>query len=136
VRDASGKPLGRHEGIHAFTIGQRRGTGVAAGRRLYVSRIEPATAVVTVDDEASLYHGTAHVRSVSYVAGETPSAPLAGEAKIRYLHAPAEAVLTPTAPGEARVVFREPQRAMTPGQSLVLYAGDRVLAGGVIDHVS
>ncbi len=136
IRDAAGTPLARHDGIHAFTIGQRRGTGVAAGRRLYVSRIEPGTATVVVDDEAALYRSTARLSRVNYLDGETPAGPLAGAAKIRYLHAPAAAELMPGASGEAEVRFGEPQRAMTPGQSLVLYAGDRVLAGGVIDHVA
>jgi tRNA-specific 2-thiouridylase len=136
VRDASGTPLARHEGIHAFTIGQRRGVGVSSGRRLYVSRIEPRTATVVVDDESALYLSTARISRVNYLDGGTPAGTLSGDAKIRYLHAPAAAELRPGAAGEAEIHFQEPQRAMTPGQSLVLYSGDRVLAGGVIDHVA
>ncbi|HEV8128790.1 MAG TPA: tRNA 2-thiouridine(34) synthase MnmA [Candidatus Eisenbacteria bacterium] len=136
VRDASGTPLARHDGIHAFTIGQRRGVGVASGRRLYVSRIEPRTATVVVDDESALYRSTARLSRVNYLDGETPAGALSGDAKIRYLHAAASAQLLPGVPGEAEIRFQDPQRAMTPGQSLVLYSGDRVVAGGVIDHVA
>ena len=140
VRDAAGRPLARHEGIHAFTIGQRRGVNVAAGRRLYVSEIDPATAAVVVDDEAALYRRTARIHRVNYLSGAPPDGPIGGAAKIRYLHAAAPAVLRPggaaAADGTpaAEVTFEEPQRAMTPGQSLVLYEGDRVVAGGLIEH--
>src|SRR5688572_2671002 len=75
VRDASGRSLARHEGIHAFTIGQRRGVNVAAGRRLYVTRIEPDSATVVVDDEASLYRRTARIHRVSYTSGAVPAGP-------------------------------------------------------------
>jgi tRNA-specific 2-thiouridylase len=134
VRDAAGRPLARHEGIHRFTIGQRRGVNVAAGRRLYVSHIEPSTATVVVDDEAALYRRTARIHRVNYLSGAIPEGPVAGSAKIRYLHAPATAVLRPDGAEAAEVSFAEPQRAMTPGQSLVLYDGDRVVAGGLIEH--
>lgn len=138
VRDASGRALGRHDGVHGFTVGQRRGVHVAAGRRLYVTRIEAATGTVVVDDEAALYQSTARIARVNYLSGVAPAGSMEGAAKIRYLHPPAAATLTPAAPGQADVHFREPQRAMTPGQSLVLYdaAGDQVLAGGIIEHVS
>jgi len=136
VRDASGRALRAHEGIHAFTVGQRRGLGVASGERLYVTRIDAASGDVQVDREQSLFHVEASIARVSFPSGVLPSGPLRGQAKIRYLHEPASAVLTPLAGGEARIRFDEPQRAMTPGQSLVLYDEDRVVAGGVIESVS
>jgi tRNA-specific 2-thiouridylase len=136
VRDASGRALGRHEGVHGFTVGQRRGVNVAAGRRLYVTRIEAATGTVVVEEEAALYRHEARIARVNYLSGEAPPGAIEGAAKIRYLHAPAAATLTPTGLGVARVRFRDPQRAMTPGQSLVLYDGDRVVAGGIIDDVA
>jgi len=135
VRDASGRALARHSGVHGFTIGQRRGVPVAVGERVYVSRIDPETAAVTVDREASLYRRRARIGRVRYPDGAAPPSPLLGAAKIRYLHAAARAVLEP-GPGEsALVAFEEPQRALTPGQSLVLYVGDRVAAGGIIEEV-
>ena len=135
VRDASGRVLKRHDGIHAFTVGQRRGVNVSAPERLYVTGIEPATGVVTVDREEALYRRHARIARVNYLAGAPPSGPLRGAGKIRYLHAASPAVLAPAGPDEADVTFDAPQRAMTPGQSLVLYDGDRVLAGGVIESV-
>ena len=135
VRDASGRALARHEGIHAFTVGQRRGVNVSAAERLYVTRIEPATGTVTVDREESLYRSGATIARVNYVAGAVPASPIRGLGKIRYLHAASPATLSPKGPDEAEVVFDAPQRAMTPGQSLVLYDGDRVVAGGVIERV-
>ena len=136
VQDASGRTLGRHGGVHGFTVGQRRGLNVAAGRRLYVTRIEAQTGTVVVDDETALYQSEARISRVNYPSGEIPQGPVAGAAKIRYLHTPAAAVLTPETSVTGRVRFAEPQRAMTPGQSLVLYDGDRVVAGGIIQDVS
>lgn len=136
IQDPSGRALGRHEGVHGFTIGQRRGVNVAAGRRLYVTRLEPESGTVVVDDEEALYHRDARIGRVNYLSGSAPAGPVAGAAKIRYLHPPAAAVLTPLEAGMADVRFETPQRAMTPGQSLVLYDGDRVVAGGILSHVS
>lgn len=136
VQDAAGRTLARHDGIHAFTVGQRRGLNVPSDSRLYVTRIEPGTGVVTVDREEALYKRAARIARVSYPSGETPAGPVAGRAKIRYLHEAAPALLAPAGPGLADVTFETPQRAMTPGQSLVLYDGDRVVAGGVIERVS
>lgn len=136
VRDAAGRALGRHDGVHGFTVGQRRGVNVAAGRRLYVTRIEAGTGTVVVEEEAALYHREARIGRVNYLSGTVPESTIEGAAKIRYLHAPAPASLTPSDPDRAEVRFQEPQRAMTPGQSLVLYEGDRVVAGGIIQDVS
>lgn len=137
VRDAStGRALRTHDGIHAFTIGQRRGLQVSAGDRRYVTRIDAATGTVEVGNEESLLRREATLARVSYTAGVTPREPLEGRGKIRYAHEPAAAVWTPLADARASVRFGEPQRALTPGQSLVLYDGERVVAGGVIEEVS
>jgi tRNA-specific 2-thiouridylase len=135
VVDASGRVLARHAGIHAFTVGQRRGVPVATGERVFVSRIDAAAGTVTVDREESLYRRRARITRVGYPGGSRPPGSLRGEAKIRYRHDAAPATLTPEGEEAALVVFDAPQRAITPGQSLVLYDGDRVLAGGVIDEV-
>jgi len=149
IRDAEGRDRRQHDGIHAFTVGQRRGVDVSAEIPLYVTRIDAATGTVEVGPEGALYHHEARVARVSYptplaetcaVVGRNamPDGPLEslrGAAKIRYAHPPAAATWTPRGVDEAHVRFDEPQRALTPGQSLVLYEGDRVVAGGVIDHV-
>ncbi|HZI88862.1 MAG TPA: tRNA 2-thiouridine(34) synthase MnmA [Candidatus Polarisedimenticolia bacterium] len=135
LRDGSGTILGTHDGIHSFTIGQRRGLGVATGSRVYVSAIDATTGTVTVDREEALLKRTARVARVSYPSGSPPSGETMLQGKIRYLHTPARATLTPGPDRTATVTFQEPQRAMTPGQSLVLYDGDRVAAGGVIEEV-
>ncbi len=136
IRDGAGRLLGAHEGIHAFTVGQRRGVPVATGERVYVTAIDPASGRVTVGREEALYARTARLSRVSYPSGEAPGGALRGRGKIRYLHEPSPATLEPEGPDAARVVFDEPQRAITPGQSLVLYDGDRVAAGGVIESAS
>jgi len=136
VRDASGRALGTHSGVHSFTIGQRRGLNISSSSRLYVSAIDAATGTVTADREEALLKSRARISRVSYTSGERPSGPREVLGKIRYLHVPAPAVLTPGEGDAATVTFAEPQRAMTPGQSLVLYDGERVLAGGVIEEVA
>jgi len=136
VKDGEGRPLGRHAGVHGFTVGQRRGVNVAGGRRLYVTRLLPETGTVIVEEEAALYHRASTIGRVNYLSGAAPSGPLEGVAQIRSRHTPAAATLTPRGADAADVRFGEPQRALTPGQSLVLYDGDRVVAGGVIDHVA
>jgi tRNA-specific 2-thiouridylase len=135
VRDASGRALRSHDGIHSFTIGQRRGLSISSGSRVYVSGIDAATGTVTVDREAALLKRRARISRVSYTSGILPTTPREVLGKIRYLHVPAPAVLTPGEGDTATVAFAEPQRAMTPGQSLVLYEGERVVAGGVIEEV-
>lgn len=135
VRDGSGRSLGTHEGIHSFTIGQRRGLKIAAGERVYVRSIDAETGIVVVGDERELYRRTARLERMSYTSGSPPSSALHCLGKIRYLHSPAPARLAPGEGETATIRFDEPQRAMTPGQSLVLYDGDRVLAGGIIGEV-
>ena len=134
VRGADGRAWREHDGIHAFTVGQRRGVEVSAGVPLYVTRIDAATGTVEVGPEEALYARDVRVTRVAYPTPPAAAAatPLRGAAKIRYAHAAAPATWTPRGDGGADVRFDEPQRALTPGQSLVLYDGDRVVAGGVI----
>lgn len=135
VQDASGRVLAEHAGVHGFTIGQRRGVPVATGERVFVTRIDRDTATVTVGREDALYRRRARIGRTNYPDGFPPSGALRGAARIRYLHSPAPATLTAEPGDRALVTFDAPQRAITPGQSLVLYEGDRVRAGGVIDEV-
>lgn len=131
VIDAEGTVLGRHEGLPHYTIGQRRGLGIAAGHPIYVNRIDPATNTLTVGDADALRCNALVAERVKYLV-DSPDGPFAAQAKIRYLHAAAEVTVTPLSGQQMRVEFAEPQRAVTPGQACVLYDGDVVLGGGWI----
>ncbi len=128
----SGQVLGRHQGVHHFTVGQRRGLGVAAGRPLYVLEIDPASRRVVVGDDSELRRDTCDVRDVNWIAWERPAGPVEATVRIRYRHQPAAAVIEPLGAAGARVRFREAQRAITPGQAAVFYSEDLVLGGGWI----
>jgi tRNA-specific 2-thiouridylase len=142
----SGEVLGRHTGVHHFTIGQRKGLGVAAGKPLYVVQIEPSTHRVVVGDQAELLRDTCTVRNVNWIAWDRLEGPVEAMVKIRYRHEPAAATIEPlpVIDGDAaglgstsanscvRVRFHAPQRAITPGQAAVFYSGERVLGGGWI----
>jgi tRNA-specific 2-thiouridylase len=128
----SGQVIGRHAGVHHFTVGQRRGLGVAAGRPLYVLQIDPASRRVVVGDDNELRRDTCEVRDVNWIAWEQPAEPVEALVRIRYRHQPAPAVIEPLSGGAARVRFHTPQRAITPGQAAVFYAGEGVLGGGWI----
>jgi tRNA-specific 2-thiouridylase len=128
----SGEVLGRHNGVQNFTVGQRRGLGVAAGRPLYVLEIDPASRRVTVGEEDELRRDRCDVRDVNWIAWERPAGPVEASVRIRYRHEPADAVIEPQSDGSAKIRFREPQRAITPGQAAVFYSGEEVLGGGWI----
>jgi tRNA-specific 2-thiouridylase len=128
----SGQVLGRHSGVHNFTVGQRRGIGIAAARPLYVIEIDPSSRRVTIGDETELRRDTCEVCNINWIAWENPSEPIEAMVRIRYRHEPAEAVIEPRNDGSAQVRFRAPQRAITPGQAAVFYSGDEVLGGGWI----
>ena len=133
IRDREGRELGRHDGVHRFTIGQRKGLGLSTGIPLYVVDIDAETADVTVGPKSDLERDTLTASRVNWIAGDTPAAPLRARARIRYRHHEAPATITPLADDRARVVFDEPQSAITPGQAVVFYDGDVCLGGGWID---
>ncbi len=138
IRDTAGRVLGEHDGYERFTVGQRKGLGVAAGSRRYVLEIVPATHEVIVGDKEGLLANGLLASRVNWLLAEPPAPggahpPLACTVKIRYRHAGAPAEVTATPDGGARVVFAEPQSAVTPGQAVVFYDGDRVLGGGWIE---
>ncbi len=133
IYDIDGNEIGRHKGIASYTIGQRKRLGISNPSPLYVTKINPAEGSVTVGTEEYLYARRFSAVSLNLFCDNLKS-PGSIEAKIRYRHQPAPAILTLTE-NTAEVVFAEPQRAITPGQSAVFYDGERVIGGGVIDKV-
>ena len=131
IVDAEGNVLGAHEGIQYFTVGQRRGLGLSGGPPRFVIRLEPDTRNVVVGSETDLYQDTLYADPVSWVSRVAPTGPVDVTVKIRYKFAEAPATVTAAGDG-ALVRFREPQRAITPGQAAVFYQGDTVLGGGAI----
>jgi tRNA-specific 2-thiouridylase len=133
IVDAAGNVLAEHGGIENFTVGQRKGLGFAAGRRRYVLRIVPESRAVVVGDRDDLRAAGLTASRVNWLLEGPPVGPLACMAKIRYRHPAAPATVTALPDGGARVVFAEPQNAVTPGQAVVFYDGPRVLGGGWIE---
>lgn len=130
-----GTEIGRHDGYPFYTIGQRRGLNVAAGEPVFVTGIDAASNTVTVGRASDLLHRRFAVASVNMQKHPHPTAPLPVVAKIRYKDEGAPAVLDPQPDGTLQVVFTEPRRAITPGQSTVWYDGDDVVGGGIIGEV-
>ncbi|RJX32405.1 MAG: tRNA 2-thiouridine(34) synthase MnmA [Desulfurivibrio sp.] len=128
---AGGKKLGGHDGIFHYTIGQRRGLGICDATPYYVIALDAEKKQVIVGKEAELWHRELLVRSVNWLAGAAPRLPVGLAVKIRYRHQAAPAEICRE--GElVRVVFEEPQRAITPGQFAVFYENDEVIGGGEI----
>lgn len=128
-----GAVLGRHSGIYRYTIGQRKGLGIAFGEPRFVTRIDAGRNTVTLGRDADRYTRTVHVRDVNLILYDTLTEPVTVEAKVRYAAKPDRALLTPTGAGTAVLEFENPQRAVTPGQIAVFYVGDYVLGSGIID---
>jgi tRNA-specific 2-thiouridylase len=124
--------VGRHSGVHNFTIGQRKGLGFAAGKPFYVVSIDRENNRVVVGDDESLRTTTCEVQDVNWISLQVPSEPLRASVKIRHKHVPAEATITALDAARVRIVFDTPQRAITSGQGAVFYDGERVLGGGWI----
>jgi tRNA-specific 2-thiouridylase len=133
IRDREGHVLGRHEGVHRFTIGQRKGLGLSTGIPLYVVDIDAESAAVTVGPRDALERDTLTASRVNWIGGDTPSGPIRAHARIRHRHLEAAATITAIDESKAHVAFAEPQTAVTPGQAVVFYDGDVVLGGGWID---
>jgi tRNA-specific 2-thiouridylase len=133
IQDREGHVLGRHDGVHRFTIGQRKGLGLSTGLPLYVVGIDAEDASVTVGPREALERITLTASRVNWMTGETPASPIRASARIRYRHKEAPATITPVGDSRASVAFDSPQSAITPGQAVVFYAGDVVLGGGWID---
>ena len=132
IVDTDGRFLGEHRGYPLYTIGQRKGLGLAAGRPVYVVDIQPDTNTIVVGDDADLRSDRLMADGVNWQSMETPRGEICGQAKIRYRQEATPAVIAPREPGVAQVTFEHPQRAVTPGQSVVFYDGETVLGGGII----
>lgn len=129
----SGTVLGRHSGTASYTVGQRKGLGITWPTPLYVQQIDTKANQVIVGEDDSLYRAEFTASHVNWIAINEPSDTIPAEVKIRYLHQPAAAALRPLADGRVHVVYEKPQRAITPGQTVVFYDGPVVLGGGIID---
>ena len=132
IVDTTGNRLGTHEGICFYTVGQRRGLGVAAAEPLYVVSLEPGTNTVVVGSryDASSIRLTA--QRANWISGEPPAVEFNAGVQVRHRQLPASATIRVTGPDEFEVVFEEPQHGVAPGQAAVLYDGDMVLGGGWI----
>lgn len=131
IVDQAGKRIGTHKGFFNFTVGQRRGTGVYGGNRLYVTELRPAVNEVVLGPLSAACAGTFSVTDLNWLTA-VPAQPFCAAAQIRYRHKPAPCSVTPAAGSCAAVVFEKPEFAVAPGQSVVFYDGDRVLGGGII----
>jgi len=127
-----GVVIGRHSGVHNFTIGQRKGLGFAAGKPLYVLAIDRENNRVVVGDDESLRTTVCEVQEVNWIAHQVSREPVRAAVKIRHKHVPAEATITPLDATRASIAFDVPQRAITSGQGAVFYDSERVLGGGWI----
>jgi tRNA-specific 2-thiouridylase len=132
IRDAHGNVLGRHRGIGAYTVGQRRGLGIAAAAPRYVTAIKPEENAVTVGPRPEIYAAELIAGDLNWISGEAPQETVEVRARVRHRHPEAAATLTPRGEGEYHVEFNKPQPAIAPGQTVVFYRGDTVLGGGII----
>ncbi|MGN0981402.1 MAG: tRNA 2-thiouridine(34) synthase MnmA [Candidatus Limivicinus sp.] len=130
--DGSGAVLGRHKGIIRYTVGQRRGLGISAREPLYVCALSAAENTVTLGSREDLFRAEADAGGFHWIAGEAPAEPFRCRVKLRYRQPEQEATVYPQGQEGVHLRFRQPQRAVTPGQAAVLYDGDTVLGGGTI----
>jgi len=136
IMDVAGNMLGQHRGIPYYTIGQRKGLGVSSIKPLYVVAIDAAKNAVVVGERSDVFASEFTVSDVNWISVAEVTEPFTADVRVRYRHAESEAVITPLPNGFARVVFRLPQMAITPGQTAVFYNGDIVVGGGTIEEVT
>ncbi len=135
ILDKEGKLLGTHQGIWNYTIGQRRGLGISAGKPLYVIDIDSERNIVIAGDEADLYTHELVADELNWIAIEGLDRPMDVKARIRYRHSEADATITPLGNDRVLVEFKMAQRAITPGQTVVFYRGDILIGGGTIERM-
>ena len=129
---SSGAVIGTHAGIHRYTVGQRRGIGIAQSRPLYVLGINTGTNQVVVGNDDELLRNEFTAAGVNWIAAKDSTADVRAEVRVRYRHTAAAATISPMKDARAHITFDEPQRAITPGQATVFYRGDEVVGGGWI----
>ena len=132
ILDKDGNIVGMHGGIAFYTLGQRKGIGSHRGLPKYVIEIDQEKNLIVIGDREDTFGKELIAERVSYVSGEVPQEPLEVKAKVRYNSPEAEAVLHPVEGDKAKVIFKKPQRAITPGQSVVFYKKDEVIGGGIV----
>ncbi|MGE3401835.1 MAG: tRNA 2-thiouridine(34) synthase MnmA, partial [Vicinamibacterales bacterium] len=134
IVDEEGHALGRHDGVHRFTVGQRKGLGIGGTTApLYVLKIDAASRAVTVGPREALDRGALTASGVNWIAVDPPASPLRVSAQIRHRHTAAPGRVVALPGGRAEFTFDTPQPAVTPGQAVVFYDGDLVVGGGWID---
>ncbi|BAY20703.1 tRNA (5-methylaminomethyl-2-thiouridylate)-methyltransferase [Calothrix sp. NIES-2100] len=136
IVDTAGKVLGQHDGVHHYTIGQRKGLGIAAAEPLYVIELDAVNNKVIVGDRTKATQPECTVNRVNWVSIAEPSAPIHAEVQIRYRSHPTPVTVIPLENSRVRLVFDEPQFSITPGQAAVWYEGEKVLGGGIIEQFS
>ena len=132
IFNTSGARLGTHQGIHRYTVGQRRGLKLSNERPLYVVQIDAPSNRVVVGTEEETFRSEFTAAGVNWIAFDNPTEDVRARVRVRYRHEAAPALITPLEGGRARIRFDEPQRAITPGQATVFYRDDEVLGGGWI----
>jgi len=130
--DILGKKIGEHKGQECYTIGQRKGLGIALGKPQFVISKNPKTNEVVLGDEEHLFKNRVHIKEINMISALLPKSKLSCTAKLRYSAKDDECNFHPMSETEGVLEFKKPQRAPTPGQSAVLYIGDAVLGGGII----
>ena len=132
IVSTSGAVIGGHTGIHRYTIGQRRGIGIAAATPLYVTGIDSGRNRIIVGNQEELLSDGFTAAGVNWIALDNPTETVRAEVRVRYRHTAASATITPLPDARASIKFDKPQRAITPGQATVFYRGDEVVGGGWI----
>ena len=141
IVDPNGTVLGQHQGVHHYTIGQRKGLGIAAATPLYVIGLDAVRNQVIVGDRETAQHSECHVHHVNWVSIAEPEAPIHAEVQLRYRSQPVGVTVVPLAPvpdrgAQVKLVLDEPQFGITPGQAAVWYDGETLLGGGILDRLS
>lgn len=136
VLDTHGNVVGKHSGVFSFTVGQRKGIGVTGSKPLYVLRVDASRGVVVVGEQGDLYQTGCFVKDVNWLVNALPEKPFHARAKIRSYAQEEETEVSFLPSNGVFVRFASPQRAITPGQSVVFYSGDRVLGGGIIERAT
>ena len=135
IVDTEGKALGMHRGITGYTIGQRKGLGIAVGKPIYVTKIDAASNTVMVGEDQDLYQHTFTVKNPNWISLSDLTEPIRARVKIRYNHRPQWATVSPVNSHTLEISFERAQRAIAPGQLAVFYDRDRVIGSAWIDSI-